>query len=165
TGGDVISARFMRAEFFDFKPECKLWLATNHKPSIRGTDKGIWDRIRLIPFMVRIPEAEQDKRLLEKLRAELPGILRWAVDGCLAWQRDGLGTATAVREATEGYRQEMDVLGRFIEECCVVEPRATVKSSSLYEAYKKWCDETRENALAQRTFSQRLVERGFEKKH
>src|SRR5262249_40147816 len=75
TGGDVISARFMRAEFFEFKPECKLWLATNHKPVIRGTDKAIWDRIRLIPFEIRIPEGEQDKQLLAKLQDELPGIL------------------------------------------------------------------------------------------
>src|SRR5437867_6039937 len=98
----------MRAEWLDFRPEFKLWLATNHKPVIRGTDKAIWDRIRLVPFTVRIPDAEQDKALGEKLRAELPGILRWVVDGCLAWQRDGLGMPAEVQEATATYRAEMD---------------------------------------------------------
>jgi putative DNA primase/helicase len=164
TGGDVISARFMRAEFFDFKPECKVWLATNHKPSIRGTDNGIWDRIRLIPFGVRIPESEEDKELLAKLCDELPGILRWAVDGCIAWQRDGLGTPTAVREATESYRNENDVLGRFVEDCCCVLSGASVRSSDLYEAYKRWCDQNGEHPQTQKAFSMRVAELGFEKR-
>ena len=165
TGGDVISARFMRAEWFDFKPECKLWLATNHKPVIRGTDKAIWDRIRLIPFMVSIPEAEQDKQLLAKLRDELPGILRWAIEGCLTWQQQGLGAPSAVQVATEGYREEMDVLGRFIEECCIVQPTATAKSSDLYAAYTKWCERNGEYPVTHKAFSMRLGERGFGKKH
>src|SRR5206468_6004458 len=97
TGGDTLVARFMRAEFFEFKPVFKLWLATNHKPVIKGTDEAVWDRIRLIPFTVRIPEAQQDKHLIEKLKAEEPGIISWAVEGCLAWQRDGLGLAESVR--------------------------------------------------------------------
>ncbi|PYR33175.1 MAG: hypothetical protein DMF90_21760, partial [Acidobacteria bacterium] len=165
TGGDTITARFMRAEFFEFRPQFKVWLATNHKPVIRGTDKGIWDRIRLVPFNVRIPDAEQDKQLLAKLRDELPGILRWAIEGCLAWQREGLGAPQAVKAATEDYRQEMDVLGRFIEESCLVDSSATVKSSALYEAYKKWCEANREFAVTQKAFSLRLVERGFTKTH
>jgi P4 family phage/plasmid primase-like protien len=93
TGGDTLSARFMRGEFFKFKPAFKLWLATNHKPTIRGTDPAIWDRIRLVPFEVRIPDAEQDRELPAKLREELPGIMAWAVRGCLDWQRNGLGDA------------------------------------------------------------------------
>jgi putative DNA primase/helicase len=106
TGGDTIAARFLRAEWFDFRPEFKLWLATNHKPVIRGTDKGIWDRIRPIPFTVSIPEERQDKELANKLMTELAGILAWAVRGCLEWQRTGLGVPEEVREATEGYRTE-----------------------------------------------------------
>jgi len=163
TGGDTITARFLRAEFFEFRPQFKLWLATNHKPVIRGTDKGIWDRLRLVPFTVRIPDAEQDKQLLAKLRDELPGILRWAIEGCLAWRGEGLGTPSAVREATEDYRQEMDVLGRFIEESCVVQQNVMVKNSALYEAYKRWCEENREFVQTQKAFSLRLVERGFDK--
>src|SRR5439155_13337695 len=119
----------------------------------------------LIPFEVVIPEAERDGELLAKLKNELPGILRLLVEGCLAWQRDGLGMPSAVREAIKDYREEMDVLGRFIEECCILEPIATVKSSDLYEGYKKWCEENREYGLSQKVFSMRLQDRGFEKKH
>ena len=90
TGGDTITARFMRGEWFDYQPQFKLWLSTNHKPVIRGTDEGIWDRIRLAPFDVRIPEDEIDRRLGQKLREEAPGILAWMVDGCLQWQERGL---------------------------------------------------------------------------
>lgn len=95
TGGDTVSARKLYSEFFQFRPEFKLWLAANHKPVIRGTDQAIWRRIRLIPFTVTIPEQEQDPDLVRKLTAELPGILRWAVDGCLAWQRSRLGAASS----------------------------------------------------------------------
>src|SRR5262249_13180590 len=91
TGGDIITARFFYEEFFEYQPVLKLWLAVNHKPMVQGTDHAIWRRIRLLPFTATIPADEQDKRLMEKLQAELPGILRWAVEGCLAWQcEDGL---------------------------------------------------------------------------
>ncbi|MBV9452643.1 MAG: hypothetical protein JOZ19_00760 [Rubrobacter sp.] len=90
-----------------------MWLATNHKPEIRGTDPAIWDRIRLVPFDVRIPSGEVDRELPEKLKAELPGILAWAVRGCLDWQKNGLGEPEEVRAATEAYRAEMDVLVAF----------------------------------------------------
>jgi putative DNA primase/helicase len=162
TGRDTISARFMRAEWFDFKPTHKVWLATNHKPEIRGTDPAIWDRIRLVPFDVRIPDEEQDKALPEKLEKELPGILAWAVKGCLQWQAEGLGEPEEVRSATEGYRAEMDVLAAFLEDRCVVTPRAEVGATPLYDAYKAWCDETGEHPETQTRFGRRLGERGFE---
>ena len=162
TGGDTITARFMRAEFFDFRPEFKLWLATNHKPVIRGTDKAIWDRIRLVPFNVRIPEAEQDKGLGAKLRDELPGILAWAVEGCLAWQRDGLGIAKDVQAATASYRDEMDVVAAFITDVCTVAPGARVQSRVLYEKYKRWCEENGERAVSQKALGEKLRERGLE---
>ncbi len=162
TGGDTISARFMRGEFFNFAPEFKLWLGTNHKPVIRGTDRAIWDRIRLVPFAVRIPDADQDKRLREKLLDEAPGILAWAVEGCLAWQQDGLGEPQEVRDATAGYRAEMDVLGAFLEDRCVVHERAQVTAKALYAAYQEWCDETGEKPLTQKAVGLRLAERGFD---
>lgn len=165
TGGDVITARFMRAEFFDFTPSFKLWLATNHKPVIRGTDHAIWRRIRLIPFTVTIPEGERDRHFKDKLRPEWPGILRWAVEGCLAWQREGLGEPEEVRAATEGYRAEMDVLGDFIAEVCVMERDARVSSADLYGAYTDWCRATGERwPLAQKTLGTKLIERGFASK-
>jgi putative DNA primase/helicase len=161
TGGDTISARFLHAEFFDFRPAFKLWFRTNHKPTIRGTDDGIWARIRLIRFTQRIADAERDKQLPARLLAELPGILSWAVQGCLAWQRDGLGMPTDVAKATDEYRKEMDVLGGFLADCCVVglEHRCTAKD--LYTAYTKWAEEGGERALTQKALSLRLIERGF----
>lgn len=164
TGGDTISARFMRGEWFDFRPEFKLWLGTNHKPNVRGSDEAIWDRIRLVPFNVRIPTDEQDKGLRAKLLAEAPGILAWAVQGCLAWGREGLGDPVAVREATSAYRQEMDLVGRYLEDCCVVRPSARATAKELYAAYQAWSAEVGEGdrPLSQKAFGQRLAERGFE---
>lgn len=163
TGGDTISARFLRQEFFEFKPECKLFLATNHKPAIKGTDHGIWRRIRLIPFTVTIPEEEQDKNLLDKLKAELPGIFAWAVNGCLGWQELGLEMPSEVKKATEGYRAEMDVIAGFIEECCYIAPYANVQAFAIYDAYKKWCNENGEGTLTQRKFGGTLTERGYQR--
>lgn len=167
TGGDTISARFMRAEFFDFKPEFKIWLSTNHKPDIRGTDKGIWDRVRLIPFHVRIPEGEQDNKLAQKLVAELPGILAWAVRGCAEWQKDGLGVPAEVRTATADYQAELDTFANFFADCCVAHPEAKVPIKELYEAYQVWCEENGEwhaQQKSQKEFSMKLTERGFTKR-
>jgi putative DNA primase/helicase len=164
TGGDTISARFMRAEWFDFKPECKLWLSTNHRPVVRGTDKAIWDRLKLIPFDVRIPEEQQDCKLLSKLKTELPGILAWAVCGCLEWQAEGLGVPEEVRNATGNYQSEMDVLANFIADACVLTPDARAGATSLFQAYKRWCDDNGERCGSQRVFSASLTERGFFKR-
>jgi putative DNA primase/helicase len=136
TGGDPIRARRMREDFWEFQPTHKVFLATNHKPVITGTDTAIWERIRLIPFTVTIPKDERDTTLPDKLHAELPGILAWAVRGCLAWQQDGLGEPDEVQQATAGYRTEMDVLGQFISECCLVGPHYRTKADKLYDAYK-----------------------------
>jgi putative DNA primase/helicase len=161
TGGDTITARFLYSEFFEFQPAFKLWLATNHRPRIRGTDHAIWRRVRLIPFTVTIPDAEQDRHLVDKLKAELPGILRWAVNGCLAWQRDGLGTPKAVEVATAEYRAEQDPLAAFIAECCVVESAAFAVTRNLYQTYSDWCDKSGEHALTLREFGEAMTSRGF----
>ncbi|MFA5111472.1 MAG: phage/plasmid primase, P4 family, partial [Desulfobaccales bacterium] len=161
TGGDVVSARFMRAEWFDFRPEFKIWLATNHKPIIRGADHAIWRRIRLVPFEVTFPDEFQDRDLPAKLRAELPGILAWAVRGCLEWQRTGLGVPDKVRAATADYRSEMDVLTLFLDDCCLVKPTAQAKAGALYSAYEAWCQANGERAMAKRSFGLRLGERGL----
>jgi putative DNA primase/helicase len=161
TGGDQVAARFMRAEWFTFRPTFKLWLSTNHRPEIRGTDRAIWSRIKLIPFTVTIPDEEQDKRLGDKLRAEAAGIVRWAVEGCLAWQREGLGMADEVREATDAYRADMDVLGGFIEECCEPEATALTPSADLYDAYVEWGRKAGERTVSKKVFGQQLGERGL----
>lgn len=164
TGGDRITARYMRKDFFEFDPTHKLWLATNHKPIVTGNDLGIWRRIRLIPFNVVIPDDQVDKRLAEKLEAELPGILTWAVEGCLAWQSDGLEPPQSVVSATGQYREEMDKIGNFISECCVIDKRAQVKVDDLYKAYSEWCDDAGERAESKRKLTLSLVERGFKSK-
>jgi putative DNA primase/helicase len=161
TGGDPIRARRMREDFWEFLPTHKVFLATNHKPVIRGTDHAIWRRIRLIPFTVTIPDDEQDKGLFLKLREELPGILHWAVEGCLAWQREGLGIPGEVKAATEGYRTEMDVIGQFLEEHCILNPQIQARASTLYKVYKEWCEAAGEYAVNQRRFGMSLSERGF----
>lgn len=162
TGGDTISARFMRAEWFDFRPECKVFLATNHKPTVRGTDDAIWSRIRLIPFEVSIPEHERDPQLRDKLIGEAAGIFAWAVRGCLEWQAGGLQPPDEILQATGSYREEMDVLGAFLVDCCdTSDPEAEASSADLYRAYKAWCDDAGEKAVTQTSFGNRLRERGF----
>ncbi|MGI6225755.1 MAG: DNA primase family protein [Peptococcales bacterium] len=161
TGGDEVVARFLYGEYFTFKPQAKIFLATNHKPIIKGTDIAIWERIHLIPFTVFIPEGERDKHLADKLKAEADGILLWAVEGCLAWQREGLNPPDIVRQAVKSYREEMDVLASFINECCTIASYAKVQSGQLYEKYQAWCKENGETPLNQRNFGLRLKERGF----
>jgi putative DNA primase/helicase len=173
TGDQPLTARFLRQEFFTFRPEFKIWLATNHKPQIRGTDDAIWDRIRLIPFDVRFWDEDvdgpaspgvpvADKTLEAKLMAELPGILTWAVRGCLEWQRDGLTLPREIREATQSYREEMDILGQFIAECCVVALSAEVLFKDLFATYLQWCEENNMSAASTKRFAERLKERGFQ---
>lgn len=161
SGGDVISARFMRGEWFDFEPQFKLFFATNHKPVIRGTDHAIWRRIRLIPFNVTITDDECDPDLPKKLLEELPGILNWAVEGCLLWQQEGLGLPDEVAQATESYRTEMDVLAGFIDDWCILNPLARVKKKDFYDAYCEWCELNGEKPLSQRRIGTSMIERGF----
>lgn len=160
-GGDTLSARFMRGEFFDFRPEFKLWLGTNHRPTIRGTDEAIWDRIKLIPFDVRIPEDRVDRSLKAKLWAERSGILNWMLQGCLAWQRSGLGEPQAVTEAVRAYRDTMDMIGAFLSEECVVREGASELATTLYKGYREWAEANGERPISQRMFGMRLAERGY----
>lgn len=164
TGGDTITARFMRAEWFDFRPQFKVWLATNHKPLVRGTDNAIWDRLRLIPFDVRIPEAQRDQHLLATLRAELPGILNWALEGARAWQNGGLQPPDVVLAATEGYRAEMDVLGEWLAERCVLGERESAGATDLYTSYQRWAESSGEHVMSQTALGRRLMERGFDRR-
>jgi putative DNA primase/helicase len=161
TGGEDVSARFMRGEWFSFTPTFTPWLATNHRPVIRGTDEAIWDRIRLIPFNVRIPEAEQDRQLIDKLKSEAIGILTWIIEGAVDWYQNGLSSPKEVQVATSTYRTEMDTLGGFIEDRCVVDAGLSVTAKALYEAYRAWCEACGERSVAQTAFGLRLAERGF----
>lgn len=164
TGGDAIKARHMREDFFTFKPTHRLIVAANHKPQVRGTDHAIWRRILLVPFTVTFTDAQKDRDLPTKLRAELPGILAWAVRGCLEWQRAGLRPPKSVTEATDRYRAEQDAIGRFIADRCTVSPHAKSTAGSLYADFKDWARETGEHELPQRRFGESLAERGYEQK-
>lgn len=161
TGGDKIAARFLHGEWFEFMPTFKLFLAVNHKPTVEGTDHAMWRRIRLIPFTVTIPESEQDKMLPEKLRAESMGILRWAVEGCLLWQQEGLEPPEVVAAATQDYRDEMDTAGGFIDECCVRDPQAETPPARLYDRYTQWCAGNGEKPMSKANLAARLAEKGF----
>ncbi|HMF50546.1 MAG TPA: phage/plasmid primase, P4 family [Candidatus Saccharimonadales bacterium] len=164
TGGDLVRARNLYERSVEWRPTHHLWLAVNRKPIIHGTDTGIWSRIRLVPFSVSFDGCE-DKTLKAKLLDELPGILAWAVEGCLLWQRDGLGTCKSVQSATSEYRAESDQLARFIEECCMTGPYVSAKARALYERYRRWADQSGEEIATETSFGLNLRERGFEKKH
>jgi putative DNA primase/helicase len=160
TGGDKINARRMRENFWDFTPTHKIFLAANHKPTVRGTDCAVWRRIKLVPFTVTITEEEKDKDLPAKLRDELPGILAWAVRGCLAWQQHhSLGEPEQVKQATDAYQVEMDTVQRFINECCLVHKEVRVKVSALFDAYVAWSGD---RLTTQPAFNDRLRSKGFE---
>ena len=161
TGGDRVVARFLHKEFFEFMPVFKLWLAVNHKPVIRGTDYAIWRRIRMVPFIVQIPEAEREGDLGDRLKEELSGILNWALDGLALWLETGLKPPEEVKTATQEYRSEMDTLGKWIEECCILSAELEVSTKSLYEAYKTWCEASGEYKMAKKMLGIRLNERGI----
>ena len=164
TGRDTVTARFLFGENFDFKPEFKLWLSTNNKPVIQGTDDAIWDRIRLIPFTQRFDGHKADPKLPDKLRHEIAGVFAWMVEGCLEWQEHGLQEPKTVTEATKQYREEMDTLASFLDEVCVMGPHHRVLAEKLYQRYAMWCDNSGERKDPKKAFVARLEERGFERR-
>jgi putative DNA primase/helicase len=165
TGGDTLVARFLHAEFFEFQPTFKIFLATNHVPIIRGVDHAIWRRIRLVPFNVTFAPEIQDKNLPRKLRTELPGILNWALEGCRDWQAHGLSTPPAVVAATQQYRTEMDTLGDFFAEYILIEKASETPSKIIYSAYRTYCEAAGENPVTRMMLGRQLEERGYRSKH
>lgn len=163
TGGNKITASKKYENEFEFYPEFKLWMETNHKPVVRGTDVGIWSRIKLIPFTVQIPEDRIDKRLKHKLRQEMSGILKWAVDGCLLWQREGLKPPSTVEAASREYKNEMDVLAAFLDEC--TEQGGEVNSGDLFRAYAAWAKESNEFEMSATRFGREMGKRYEKRKY
>ena len=158
TGGDPVTARFQYSQEFEFVPEFKIWMATNHKPIIRGTDTGIWRRIHLIPFTTAIPENKVDRNLSYKLRKELPAILKWAVDGYALYKTEGLRMPAAVKNAVEDYRREMDVISAFLSACCTV-GHGSEQSSVLYAVYCKWASDNNEYKMSHTRFTTELLKK------
>lgn len=167
TGGEPVLARFLRQEFFEFIPEFKVFFTTNHKPIIGGLDEGIWRRVKLIPFNLSLPAHKRDKRLPEKLSLEMPGILNWAIDGCMKWQQDGLKEPKVVAEATGKYKDDMDILAPFLDEICYVDERENesimIEAKELYNTYERWCFNSGERSLGNRSFYRMLETKGFGK--
>jgi len=165
TGGDRVVARRLYQEFFTFLPEFKVWLSVNHKPGIEGDDHAIWRRILVIPFRATITEQDRDKSLAEKLGREASGVLTWAVRGCLQWQHlSSLDAPIEVTEATRSYRSESDILGQFIDDCCVAGEAEHVIKRQLFEGYAGWCKEqgvAAPDQLSMNGLSRRLVAKGF----
>jgi putative DNA primase/helicase len=165
TGGDRISARFMRQDFFSYTPCFKLMIAGNHRPALRTVDEAIRRRLHLIPFTTTIPKAERDPDLGQKLQNEYPGILNWALEGCLAWQQQGLNPPQRVLDATRDYLSSEDDVGQWLETSCIVSPQAgSTRANALYSSYKAWAESGNEFVLSQRKFGQKLEDRGFRKR-
>ena len=163
TGGDRIAARFMRQDFFEFTPQFKLIVAGNHRPGLRSVDEAIRRRLYLVPFTVTIPAADRDAELVAKLRTEWNGVLAWALQGCLDWQRHGLKPPDVIRAATEDYFAAEDDLKLWIDECCETAPGNSSSCTELYGSWKRWREATGEPAESQKCFSQNLEAKGFPK--
>lgn len=156
TGGDKILARFLYGSEFEYKPKFKIWMATNHLPIIRGTDDGIWRRIKIIPFNIQIPKEKVDKKLEYKLKAEYTGILNWIVQGAIMWQQEGLKDPEAVTKVIETYRAEMDPLDAFLEECCTTGQNYSIKAREMYDAYHEWAKESEEYKMSMTKFGREM---------
>jgi putative DNA primase/helicase len=158
TGCDPVTARFLHGEWFTFEPVGKFWLSVNHKPVVRDDSHGFWRRIRLVPFTQRF---DVNPDLERELALEWPGILRWCVEGCLAWQREGLKPPAAIAQATEDYAAESDVLAMFLDEACEITPDAQVRASDLYVHYTRWADThgLKRERLSGTSFGRKVSER------
>jgi putative DNA primase/helicase len=165
TGGEPVLARFLRQEYFEFIPEFKVFFTTNHKPVIKGVDEGIWRRVRLVPFNLQLPKEKRDKKLPEKLSLEMPGILNWVIEGCLKWQQTGLNDPKVVMKATNEYKEDMDILGPFLYECCFVPmiDEVKIEAKEIFEVYQNWCYKAGEFALKNRAFYRAMETKGFKK--
>lgn len=162
TGKEPLRARRLHENEFEFMPEFTIWFAVNHKPVVKDTSKGMWRRVHFIPFNVTIENP--DKHLGEKLLDEAEGILAWLVQGCMYWHKQGhLEAPIIVKDATQAYRNEMDVMARFIDECCQEYSEAEVGATELYQAYKQWCEQQEEQPESQRAFGLKMSEKGYKK--
>ncbi len=164
TGGDPVAARFMRGNFFTFTPVFKPLIIGNHKPAIRTVDEAIRRRLHIIPFTVVIPEKQRDRHFTTKLRTEWPEILRWAIQGCLEWQREGLNPPAEIRAVTNSYFELEDGIGRWLDECSERDAQAQTRTSVLFESRKAWGEASNEHVGSQKSLTQALEERGFKRK-
>ena len=166
TGGGKVTCRFLYGDEFEYSPEFKIWITTNHKPVVRGTDVGIWRRIRLIPFEVNIPAEKVDKQLKYKFREEMPQILRWAVEGAMLYRKEGLEPPECVVKSTAEYKAEMDLMAGFMDACIAIDytESKAIPASELYTIYTEWAKANNEYIMTSRKFFGELSKRTPEKK-
>lgn len=165
TGGDPITARFMRQDLFEYMPQFKIWLYANHAPRVRATDDAFWRRIRVVPFDKKVADDKVEEDLQKRLRAELPGILNWALAGCLAWRKEeGLEAPAAVREATQAWRHGADHVARYMRERTVPATGAQLAAADLLRDFQAWCTAAGEKAVSPADFKERLIELGYKNK-
>ena len=157
TGGDIVTARKLYGDEFEFKPEFKLWMAANHKPVIRGNDHGIWRRMHIVPFTVQIPKEKIDKTLIDKLLTEIDGVFQWALEGLKLYQSEGLELPEMVSAATAEYRMEMDVVARFLEECTENSFAGMVRASDLYQTFALWAKNNNEYPMSNTKFGKEVI--------
>jgi putative DNA primase/helicase len=138
-GGDKMNARHLYGREFEFRPVCKVWLSVNHRPTVTDDSFGFWRKVQLVPFARTFSGSTDDKTLKDQLRAEASGILRWAVEGCLEWQHDGLTAPPSVVAAVDDYQRASDPIADFLDECCIADEAARVRAADLYGAYGTWC--------------------------
>jgi putative DNA primase/helicase len=162
TGGDRIACRPLYKDLFEYVPEFKLWLATNDLPTISGMDEAIWRRIRVIEFPITIPPEQQDKGLADRLMSELPGILQWAMHGCLEWRKIGLDPPASVLQSTQKYRDDNNSVGQWIESACSLDPKVRTSMKDLHDSYISWCDSSGLEPLSVALFGKELTRLGLE---
>jgi putative DNA primase/helicase len=160
SGGDKITARFMRQDFFEYAPQFKLLFSGNHMPALRTVNKAISRRFNRIPFTVTIPDKQVNKHLVEDLKAEWPGILQWALEGCMEWQRIGLRPPKAVTHATQSYLDAQDVLGEWLDERCERGGKYWESATALFDSWERWAEERSEWVGSVKSLSQRLERDG-----
>jgi putative DNA primase/helicase len=151
----------MQEDEWHFWPTHTAFLHTNNTPRIKGTDNGVWRRVKLVTWDVTIPDADIDDHLADKLAREAPGILNWIIAGARQWAQDGLNEPAAVRTATDAYRASEDHIGRFLTDCATLDPRWSTPASELREAYEKWCASNGEDAWSPQALGRGLTKLGL----
>lgn len=163
TGGDKITARYMRQDFFTFEPSHTILMITNHKPVVSGSDDALWRRLVVVPFEQTFSRDDADPDLKDALESEPDAVLSWMIHGWMEYQAKGLDIPAGVRAATDGYKADSDAVGMFLLEMTYETTMGTVNSSELFTEWKKWCSANGEEAGSQKTFSEELTRRGYSK--
>lgn len=162
TGGESINAQFKFGNEFSYKPQFKIWMSTNNKPIIRGTDHGIWRRIFLVPFLRRFTDDQKDKYLPKKLRAETPKILGWCIKGFQEFKKEGgLNLPNCLKKELNTYKNQMDVVAKFLDNQAIIHPGYEVSAKILWQNYKMWAKDNEEYLLRQSKFEEQMLNKNF----